>query len=282
MTRRDLYIILAVVAAILFIMIPKCHSGESPPYIIQNGDTLASIAEKVYHDPLKWRKIWEANPCIKDPNVIYPGQFLALPGIILPQAKQVIPKPWPPKEEFRSASIKLMFKVNELPFLTEIDANVMVLTAIDSMSECFKKYRFTQIRVISNQIGSPLRVLESYKLADALTYIYQRDKEWACMLLAIAWHESHFVNKRGSCGEIGFYQFLPSTVKSLHPMNYKIYLKELEENPDFATRYAWHYVYSLKKEYGTIDRALRAYNGSPIYPGQVIHKYNIIKKTLGV
>jgi len=49
-------------------------------YTIQTGDTLGSIAEKFYNDPMKYKEIAKANK-IANPNVISAGRELILPGI---------------------------------------------------------------------------------------------------------------------------------------------------------------------------------------------------------
>ncbi len=47
---------------------------QGRPYLIQRGDTLGIISDKVYNTMSKWRKIWDNNkPLIKDPNKIYAG-----------------------------------------------------------------------------------------------------------------------------------------------------------------------------------------------------------------
>jgi len=49
-------------------------------YAVAKGDTLWAIAKKYYGDGSKYTKIFEANKgVLKNPNVIYPGQVLALP-----------------------------------------------------------------------------------------------------------------------------------------------------------------------------------------------------------
>lgn len=50
-------------------------------YEVQPGDSLSKIAQKFYGDPLKYKTIFEANqPMLRDPNLIYPGQTLRIPG----------------------------------------------------------------------------------------------------------------------------------------------------------------------------------------------------------
>ena len=50
-------------------------------YTVKKGDSLSKIAKRVYGDAQQWRKIHEANRDIIDnPDLIYPGQVLKLPG----------------------------------------------------------------------------------------------------------------------------------------------------------------------------------------------------------
>ena len=49
-------------------------------YVVQAGDTLWSIAQRFYGNPLMWSHIYYANQSqIHDPNLIYQGQKLAIP-----------------------------------------------------------------------------------------------------------------------------------------------------------------------------------------------------------
>lgn len=57
-------------------------ADESSSYTVIKGDTLASIAGKVYNNPKQWKKIWEANKeLIKNPNVVSAGQKLSIPPL---------------------------------------------------------------------------------------------------------------------------------------------------------------------------------------------------------
>jgi len=60
---------------------PKVETPEKPTkYVVKKGDSLWRIAGKVYHNPLKWPRIYRANKDkIKHPNRIYPGQVLTIP-----------------------------------------------------------------------------------------------------------------------------------------------------------------------------------------------------------
>jgi nucleoid-associated protein YgaU len=50
-------------------------------YTVRRGDTLSAISKQLYGDAGKYRLIFEANkPMLKDPDEIYPGQVLRIPG----------------------------------------------------------------------------------------------------------------------------------------------------------------------------------------------------------
>lgn len=47
--------------------------------VVQKGDTLGDLAQKAYGDASQYRKIFEANPFLKNPNRLYVGQKLNVP-----------------------------------------------------------------------------------------------------------------------------------------------------------------------------------------------------------
>lgn len=47
---------------------------------VEKGDTLSAISKRVYGDPNKYQRIFDANkPMLKDVDKIYPGQVLRIP-----------------------------------------------------------------------------------------------------------------------------------------------------------------------------------------------------------
>lgn len=55
------------------------QTPEPRYYTVQKGDTLWAIAKRYYGNGAEYPKIVSANPIIKDPNLIYPGQKFLIP-----------------------------------------------------------------------------------------------------------------------------------------------------------------------------------------------------------
>ncbi|HAK59919.1 MAG TPA: hypothetical protein DCO77_05985 [Nitrospiraceae bacterium] len=59
----------------------EAKQDKDGPYIIKRGDTLWDISSTFLKDPFLWPLIWKVNPYIKNPDLIYPGNKLAIPSL---------------------------------------------------------------------------------------------------------------------------------------------------------------------------------------------------------
>ena len=59
---------------------PAPSQDEVETYRVMPGDSLSSIAAKMYQDPNQWRRIYEANRAtLPSPNSVRVGQTLIIP-----------------------------------------------------------------------------------------------------------------------------------------------------------------------------------------------------------
>ena len=72
----------AMTAALLtiatFAMAADIRGDHPDTYVVQKGDTLWDIAGRFLEKPWLWPEIWQANPQVANPHLIYPGDVLSL------------------------------------------------------------------------------------------------------------------------------------------------------------------------------------------------------------
>jgi hypothetical protein len=57
---------------------PTLNPRHPETYVVQRGDTLWDIASMFLRDPWYWPEIWQINPQVANPHLIFPGDILSL------------------------------------------------------------------------------------------------------------------------------------------------------------------------------------------------------------
>ena len=94
--------------------------GDHPDtYVVKRGDTLWDIAGRFLKRPWLWPEIWQANPQIQNPHLIYPGDVISLAYL-----DRVTVTPGPRNEA----------PINAIP-LSEIEAYLRDARVVDSFKQ---------------------------------------------------------------------------------------------------------------------------------------------------
>ncbi|MDT8408287.1 MAG: LysM domain-containing protein [Wenzhouxiangellaceae bacterium] len=77
---KKLWILMIALLVALPLLAQEVEVREDHPeeYVVQEGDTLWDIAGRFLTRPWQWPAIWQANPEIDNPHLIYPGDRLSL------------------------------------------------------------------------------------------------------------------------------------------------------------------------------------------------------------
>jgi hypothetical protein len=57
---------------------PALNPRHPESYVVRQGDTLWDIASMFLRDPWYWPEIWQINPQVENPHLIFPGDILSL------------------------------------------------------------------------------------------------------------------------------------------------------------------------------------------------------------
>ncbi|RJQ44678.1 MAG: LysM peptidoglycan-binding domain-containing protein [Nitrospiraceae bacterium] len=113
---KKIYLILSV--AMLACIVPGyAQKTLSEEYIIQEKDTLWDISDSKFQDPFLWPKLWNVNPHINNPDLIYPGV-----KIIIPSREELMQQITPPT--VATEKIKLPLRKEMLPTTESVSTTV--------------------------------------------------------------------------------------------------------------------------------------------------------------
>ncbi|KQN97340.1 MULTISPECIES: LysM peptidoglycan-binding domain-containing protein [Stenotrophomonas] len=113
------------------------ETGATHPdtYVVRKGDTLWDIAARFLKKPWLWPEIWQANPQVKNPHLIYPGDVLSLAyldrvtpqGTIQPGRRDEAPINAIPLAEVEPflKNLTVMDSFKELPYVVGLEDNRM-------------------------------------------------------------------------------------------------------------------------------------------------------------
>lgn len=73
-----LVLILATASAITLADTVTVKPDHPESYVVVKGDTLWDITGRFLNEPWLWPQVWEANPQIENPHLIYPGDVISL------------------------------------------------------------------------------------------------------------------------------------------------------------------------------------------------------------
>ena len=72
------FILLCLASAVLVAAPPTLNSSHPNTYVVVKGDTLWDISARFLQSPWRWPDVWHANPQVKNPHLIYPGDIISL------------------------------------------------------------------------------------------------------------------------------------------------------------------------------------------------------------
>ncbi|HEL3195688.1 TPA: LysM peptidoglycan-binding domain-containing protein [Stenotrophomonas maltophilia] len=99
----------------------EVNGGHPDTYVVRKGDTLWDIAARFLQKPWLWPEIWQANPQIANPHLIYPGDVLSLAYL---DRVTVATKPGPRQET----------PIDAIP-LAQVEPFLKQLSVVDSIEQ---------------------------------------------------------------------------------------------------------------------------------------------------
>lgn len=78
LTRLRTVLAVAMLTVASYALAVESTGSHPDTYVVRKGDTLWDIAARFLDKPWLWPEIWQANPQVANPHLIYPGDVLSL------------------------------------------------------------------------------------------------------------------------------------------------------------------------------------------------------------
>ena len=113
----------------------EVNGGHPDTYVVRKGDTLWDISARFLKKPWLWPEIWQANPQVKNPHLIYPGDVLSLAYldrvVAQPGPRQEAPVTGIPLDQVEPflKQLSVVDEVKSLPFVVGLEDNRLRATS---------------------------------------------------------------------------------------------------------------------------------------------------------
>ncbi|WP_251473764.1 LysM peptidoglycan-binding domain-containing protein [Stenotrophomonas lactitubi] len=107
----------------------EVNGGHPDTYVVRKGDTLWDIAGRFLQKPWLWPEIWQANPQVANPHLIYPGDVLSLAYLdrvtAQPGSRQEAPVTGVPLAQVEPflKQLSVVGSIEQLPYVVGLEDN---------------------------------------------------------------------------------------------------------------------------------------------------------------
>jgi nucleoid-associated protein YgaU len=113
----------------------QLRADHPDTYTVRRGDTLWAISARFLSKPWLWPEIWQANPQVKNPHLIYPGDVLSLAYldrvVAQPGPRQEAPINGIPLDQVEPflKQLSVVDEIKSLPFVAGLEDNRLRATS---------------------------------------------------------------------------------------------------------------------------------------------------------